>query len=73
MLLFALCGLGLSPRAAGCRTITDMDDRKIEVPGIPKRIACMHGVSSDRIIMLGKGNCLVSPTGRKPLAFRRRL
>ena len=45
--------------AADTRIITDMDDRKIEVPVNPQRIACMHGVSSDRIIMLGKGGSLV--------------
>jgi iron complex transport system substrate-binding protein len=47
-----------------------MDDRRIEVPAIPKRIACMHGVSSDRIVMLGKGNCLVLTMKPSPWAHR---
>lgn len=45
--------------AGDFKTITDMDDNIIEVPINPKRIACMHGVSSNRIITLGKGDALV--------------
>ena len=69
-LLFASFGLGPPVRAADYKTITDMDDRRIEVPAIPKRIACMHGVSSDRIVMLGKGNCLVLTMKPSPWAQR---
>ena len=56
--------------AADTRIITDMDDRKIEVPVNPQRIACMHGVSSDRIIMLGKGGSLVLTMKPSPWAFK---
>ncbi len=37
------------------KIITDMDDQKIQVPVDPRRIACMHGVSSEKIIILGEG------------------
>jgi iron complex transport system substrate-binding protein len=40
------------------KTIIDMDDNKVEVPVDPKHIACMHAVSSNRIIILGKGDRL---------------
>jgi len=50
--LFRTAGLS----AADYRIVTDMDDNRVEVPVSPKRIACMHGPSSDRIIMLGKGD-----------------
>jgi iron complex transport system substrate-binding protein len=57
--------------AANYRTVTDMDDNRIEVPVNPKRIACMHGPSSDRIITLGKGDLLV--LSMKPTAWAARL
>lgn len=56
------CGSKLynnSPDSGDYKTITDMDDRRIEVPVDPRRIACMHGVSSERIVILGKGDRLV--------------
>lgn len=52
------------------RTITDMDDNRIEVPANPHRIACMHAVSSDRIIMLGKGGDLVLTMKQSPWACK---
>jgi iron complex transport system substrate-binding protein len=58
VLLLALCGFGSASHSADYRVITDMDDNRIEVPANPRRIACMHGPSSDRIIMLGKGDRL---------------
>lgn len=56
--------------AADYRVITDMDDNKIEVPVNPGRIACMHGVSSDRIVMLGKGGSLVLSMKPSPWAYK---
>ncbi|HPF06972.1 MAG TPA: ABC transporter substrate-binding protein [Spirochaetota bacterium] len=47
------------PEKGSYRTIIDMDDSRIEVPSNPARIACMHGVSSERIIVLGEGGRLV--------------
>jgi len=40
------------------KTIVDMDENKVEVPVKPQRIACMHAVSSNRIIILGGGDRL---------------
>jgi len=68
--LFAFYEIGAFAWAADYKIITDMDARKIEVPVNPKRIACMHGVSSDRIVMLGKGNCLVLMMKPSPWAYR---
>lgn len=56
--------------AAGYRTITDMDDNKIQVPANPTRIACMHAVSADRIIMLGKSASLVLTMKPSPWAYK---
>lgn len=69
--LWAFCAPGSSVSAADYRVITDMDDNKIEVPANPNRIACMHGVSSDRIVMLGKGGSLV--LSMKPSAWAYKL
>lgn len=63
-------GIGLPAYAGDYRIITDMDDNQIEVPVNPKRIACMHGVSSDRIVMLGKGDCLALMMKPFPWAYR---
>lgn len=70
ILLAVFLGFCLPVHAANYRIITDMDDKQIEVPVNPKRIACMHGPSSDRIIMLGKGNCLVLAMRPSPWAQR---
>lgn len=66
--LSALCAIVSPSIAADHRTITDMDDNRIEVPANPRRIACMHAVSSDRIIMLGKGKDLVLTMRQSPWA-----
>lgn len=68
--LFAFYEISAFASAADYKIITDMDDHKIEVPVNPKRIACMHGVSSDRIVMLGKGDCLVLMMKPSPWAYR---
>lgn len=57
-----VCGIMYHDRpqnSGKCRIITDMDDNLIEIPADPRRIACMHGVSSERIVMLGGGGRLV--------------
>lgn len=69
--IFCCAGLHNSSLAASdYKYITDMDDQNIQVPVNPKRIACMHGVSSDRIIMLGKGDCLSLMVEPTPWAYR---
>lgn len=64
-------GVNAPLHAGGFKTITDMDDNKIEVPVNPKRIVSMHGVSSERIMILGKGSSLVllAPTP-SPWAYK---
>jgi iron complex transport system substrate-binding protein len=61
---------GFSLAAGDYKYVTDMDDQQIQVPVSPKRIACMHGVSSDRIIMLGKGDRLSLMGEPSPWAYR---
>lgn len=70
LFLFAFSDLCSPVYAVDYKIITDMDDRKIEVPANPQRIACMHGASSDRIVMLGKGNCMVLGMKPSPWAYR---
>lgn len=66
-----LIPLHVSLHAAEYKIIKDMDDRRIEVPVDPKRIVSMHGVSSERIMILGKGNWMsYSFTKPTPWALR---
>lgn len=58
------------PGNGNYKIITDMDDRTIEVPADPERIACMHGVSSERIIVLGEGKRLVLSMKASPWMFK---
>jgi iron complex transport system substrate-binding protein len=68
VLLFILLSIfNVQAYAGDYRTITDMDDNKVEVPVNPQRIACMHAVSANRIIILGKGDHLVMTM--KPTAW----
>ncbi|ABK99095.1 ABC transporter substrate-binding protein [Pelobacter propionicus] len=62
---------GGGTKPAVMKTITDMDDRRIQVPVNPKRIVCMHGVSSERIMILGKGSSMtLMATKPSPWAYR---
>jgi iron complex transport system substrate-binding protein len=70
VILLIFFGFESSARPADRRVILDMDDNRIEVPVNPKRIACMHGVSSDRIVMLGKGGSVVLKMKPTPWAAR---
>jgi iron complex transport system substrate-binding protein len=69
-LIGTTCLTGFSSAAGGYKFITDMDDHQILVPADPGRIACMHGVSSDRIIMLGEGGRLALTMEPTPWAHR---
>jgi len=70
-LIFSGLDFRNNSQAAGeYKTITDMDDRIIEVPSDPRRIACMHGVSSERIIILGQGDRLVLSMKASPWMLR---
>ena len=54
----------------GYRVIKDMDDQMVEAPANPQRIACMHGVSTDRIVTLGRGASLVMAMKASPWALK---
>lgn len=54
----ALCGINITVHAGEYKTITDMDDRKIEVPVNPKKILCQHGPSEEKIMVFGKGSSM---------------
>jgi len=50
--------------------ITDMCDRKVNVPVNPQRIACMHCVSPEKIMTLGKGNLISIMSEQSPWAYK---
>lgn len=56
--------------AAEYKTVTDMCDRRVEVPVHPKSIACMHCVSPEKIMTLGKGDCISLMSKQSPWAYR---
>lgn len=62
------CGMELF--AEDYKTITDMCGNKVEVPVNPKRIACMHCVSPEKIMTLGKGNHISLMAEQSPWAYR---
>ena len=49
---------GLFAQKVTTRKIKDMDDRVVEVPVDPQRIACLHYISNERVITLGKGGSI---------------
>jgi iron complex transport system substrate-binding protein len=59
-----------SMAAAGNKTIIDMCGKKVEVPVSPERIACMHCVSPEKIMTLGKGNLISLMAEQSPWAYR---
>lgn len=52
------------------KVITDMCDKKVEVPVNPKRIACMHCVSPEKIMTLGGGDSISLMAEQSPWAYR---
>jgi iron complex transport system substrate-binding protein len=56
--------------AAEYKTVTDMCDNKVDVPVDLKRIACMHCVSPEKIMTLGKGNLIRLMAAQSPWAYR---
>lgn len=50
--------------------ITDMCDRRVEVPVNPQRIACMHCVSPEKMMTLGKGNLIHLMAEQSPWAYK---
>ena len=73
LLLSTLDGVGFHsiPLYAGDhQTITDMCDDKVEVPVNPTRIACMHCVSPEKIMTLGRGDSIHLMAEQSPWAYR---
>lgn len=71
LVIIALVFLSSNVDAGDFKIITDMDDRRIEVPVNPKRIVSMHGVSSERIMILGKASSLALLAPKpSPWAYR---
>ena len=56
--------------AAEYRIITDMCGNRVEVPVNPQRIACMHCVSPEKIMTLGKGNLISLMAEQSPWAYK---
>jgi iron complex transport system substrate-binding protein len=56
--------------AGDYKIITDMCDNKVEVPVNPERIACMHCVSPEKIMTLGKGNLISLMAEQSPWAYK---
>jgi len=69
-LLIAAGGRGSELYAGGYKTITDMCGHKVEVPVDPKRIACMHCVSPEKIMTLGKGDLISLMAEQSPWAYK---
>jgi iron complex transport system substrate-binding protein len=67
---FGMTFHGMPVYASEYKTITDMCDRKVEVPVSPERIACMHCVSPEKMMTLGKGNLISLMADQSPWAYK---
>ena len=56
--------------AAEVKTVTDMCNHEVNVPVSPERIACMHCVSPEKIMTLGKGSLIALMSEQSPWAYR---
>lgn len=70
VLFLAICSHAVQLYAGDYKTITDMCDNKVEVPVNPERIACMHCVSPEKIMTLGKGSSIRLMAKQSPWAYR---
>jgi len=70
MLFLGICSHVFQLYAGDYKTITDMCDNKVEAPVNPERIACMHCVSPEKIMTLGKGNSISLMAKQSPWAYR---
>jgi len=68
-LFFGICSHVFQLYAGDYKTITDMCDNKVEVPANPERIACMHCVSPEKIMTLGKGGSISLMAKQSPWAY----
>ena len=72
-LIFMLHGLvsdNTSLYAGDYKSITDMCGKRVEIPVNPKRIACMHCVSPEKIMTLGKGDSISLMAEQSPWAYK---
>jgi len=70
VLCFAMTCQAAPVSVEGSHVITDMCDRKVDVPVNPQRIACMHCVSPEKIMTLGKGNLISIMAEQSPWAYK---
>ncbi len=56
--------------AGDLKTVTDMCGNKVEVPVNPTRIVCMHCVSPEKIMTLGKGGSIIMMAEQSPWAYK---
>jgi iron complex transport system substrate-binding protein len=56
--------------AGDYKTMTDLCGNTVEVPVNPQRIACMHCVSPEKIMTLGKGNVIRLMAEQSPWAYK---
>lgn len=73
MLVLMLCvviGTDQKIYAEDYKTITDMGGNSVEVPLDPKRIACMHCVSPEKIMTLGGGDRIYLMAEQSPWAYK---
>lgn len=61
---------GIAFSAANVKTVTDMCDHEVTIPVSPERIACMHCVSPEKIMTLGKGSLISLMSEQSPWAYR---
>lgn len=70
LIIFGM-SLNTIPLYAGdYKIIIDMCDNKVEVPVDPTRIACMHCVSPEKIMTLGKGSSISLMAEQSPWAYK---
>lgn len=57
--------------AGETRIVTGLDGAKIEIPSVPKRIACLYNPAYDKIVMLSRGSRIaLMPERATPWAYR---
>ncbi len=56
--------------AGDYKIVNDMCDNRVEVPVNPTRIACLHCVSPEKIMTLGKGSSISIMAEQSPWAYR---
>jgi len=68
-ILLGLASNNASLYAEDYKTVTDMCGNRVEIPVRPKRIACMHCVSPEKIMTLGKGDSISLMAEQSPWAY----